>query len=77
MTQDITSKPIKWMMVVSAICLISFLFKFTSDSLAYLDYVDQQSIQTDQLSQKQLLKHRQIKKAKLIQNLTEIPANSP
>lgn len=77
MTQDITSRPIKWMMLVSAICLLVFLYKFTEDSLAYLDYIDQQSTQTDQLSQKQLLKNRQLKKPKIIQNLTEISPDMP
>lgn len=42
MNQDITSRPIKLLMLLSAVCLLSFFYFFTENNLDYLDSVDEQ-----------------------------------
>ncbi len=77
MTQDITSKPIKWLMLTSAICLVVFLFKFTNNSLTYIDRVYQEADQSDTVIQEQINDRRAEKKHNIFPINDMIEANSP
>lgn len=73
MLKDPVSNPIKWLMLLSAICLIIFLYKFTADSLSYLDYMDRQTVSADEISASRTTKTRENKALhKLTSDQTDI-----
>ena len=72
MLRDPVSNPIRWLMLVSAIVLVVFLYNFTNKTLAYIDYTDQQSQITDQKTAKAIKKHREMLKIRTMENIQSI-----
>ena len=75
MNQDITSRPIKLLMLVSAICLLVFLYRFTSTTLVYLDEADKAVTSDDQFNK--VKKHNSILPQAIEAQLDQTNGDSP